>query len=60
MHHVQFGRSGLYVSRLSYGTWRLEKTTDDQVELLINEVIDSGINLLETCLAQGQARPRLF
>ena len=54
MNYVQFGRSGLYVSRIAFGTWKLQKTPADQVDGLINEALDAGINFIDTARGYGE------
>lgn len=59
MDYVQFGRSGLYVSRQAFGTWKMQKTPKDQVEPLINEVLDSGINLIDMARGYGEGQAEI-
>ncbi len=56
MDYVQFGRSGLYVSRLALGSWRMHRTPADEIEPLINEALDAGINLIDTARGYGEGR----
>ncbi len=56
MDHVQFGRSGLMVSRQAFGTWRLDRVDPDQVEPLINAALDAGINLIDTARGYGKGQ----
>ncbi len=53
MDYVQFGRSGLYVSRQVFGTWRLERTPEAEVAPLLNQALDAGINLLDAAIGYG-------
>jgi aryl-alcohol dehydrogenase-like predicted oxidoreductase len=52
----QFGRSGLYVSQMAFGTWELEKTAEVEMEPLINAALDAGINLIDTAPGYGKGR----
>ncbi len=56
MDYVQFGRSGLYVSRQAFGTWRLHRTPADEVEAQINRALDAGINLIDMARGYGEGR----
>lgn len=56
METVQLGRSGLYVSKQAFGTWKLQKTPRDQQERLINEALDAGINLIDTARNYGDGQ----
>jgi len=56
MDYLQFGRSGLYVSPLAFGSWRMHRTPQDRIEPLINEALDAGINLIDTARGYGEGR----
>jgi len=56
MDHVQFGRSGLWVSRVALGSWRMDRTPEDQVVPLIHEALDAGVNLIDTARGYGGGR----
>ena len=59
MDYVQFGRSGLYVSRQAFGTWRMQKTPKDEFEPLLNEVLDAGINLIDMATGYGEGQSEI-
>lgn len=56
MEYHQFGRSGLYVSRQAFGTWKFQKVAPDDAEPLINEALDAGINLIDMARGYGEGR----
>ena len=53
MQYTQLGRSGLYVSRLALGTWRLQRTPADERSALVNAALDDGINLIDMAPGYG-------
>lgn len=53
MNYVQFGRSGLYVSRQAFGTWKMQKTPTGEFEPLLNAALDAGINLVDMARGYG-------
>jgi aryl-alcohol dehydrogenase-like predicted oxidoreductase len=61
----QLGRTGLLVTTLGYGTMELRNeapsrdTSEEQAELLLNRVLDSGINFIDTSVDYGQAEERI-
>lgn len=54
MDYIQFGRSGLQVSRQAFGTWMIENTPKEDVGLLFREVFDAGINLVDAARGYGK------
>ena len=62
---TRFGRTGLEVSRLGYGTWEIEgkvkgnplsrPISQKQVSAVLNEALDSGVNLIDTADCYGRA-----
>ena len=42
------GRTGLKVTELAYGAMELKKVEESEAEKLLNTVLDSGINLIDT------------
>lgn len=60
MTYVQFGRSGLYVSRQAFGTWKLQKVAQDEVEPLIHKALDAGINLIDMARAYGEGMAEIL
>ena len=53
MEYRQFGRSGLYVSPLAFGTWRFDRADPDDRARLVNAALDAGVNLIDTAPAYG-------
>ncbi|GAA3713483.1 aldo/keto reductase [Nonomuraea antimicrobica] len=60
------GRTGLRVSRLGYGAMELrgpqawgKPTGDDQAQTLLNTVLDSGVNLIDTSPDYGDAEEHI-
>ena len=57
------GKTGLEVTRLGYGSmeirgsriWNGRDVTDDQVETILNAVLDSGINFIDTSNCYGKS-----
>jgi len=48
-----FGQTGLEVTELSYGAMELRKVEEPQADKLLNAVLDSGINLIDTAPDYG-------
>lgn len=48
MQKRRFGRTDLQVTELGYGAMELRKVDDGQAEQLLNGVLDSGINMIDT------------
>jgi len=48
-----FGQTGLEVTELSYGAMELRKVEKPQADKLLNAVLDSGINLIDTAPDYG-------
>ncbi|MGE5602777.1 MAG: aldo/keto reductase [Nitrososphaerales archaeon] len=61
------GRTGLEVTRLGYGAmevrgsriWEGRPVTDDQAEIILNAVLDSGINFIDTANDYGKSLDEL-
>ena len=61
------GRTGLSVSQLGYGTmglrgpktWGVRVVDDAVAEQILNQVLDSGINFLDTAPDYGLAEERI-
>ena len=54
MQYVNLGRSGIKVSRLSYGNWvNTKKDAQELSDKLIKVAFDSGINFFDTAEAYG-------
>ena len=57
------GRTGLQVTRLGFGAmeirglriWSGRPVTDDQAKIILNEVLDSGINFIDTANDYGRS-----
>ncbi len=50
-----FGLTGLWVTVLGFGAMHLndERTSEDDAGRLLNEVLDAGINLIDTARGYG-------
>jgi aryl-alcohol dehydrogenase-like predicted oxidoreductase len=48
-----FGETGMEVTTLGYGAMALRKVDDSQAERLLNEVLDGGINFIDTAPDYG-------
>ena len=63
----QFGRTGLEVSQLGYGsmglrgpkTWGVRVVSNDAADRLLNLVLNSGINLIDTAPDYGITEDRI-
>jgi aryl-alcohol dehydrogenase-like predicted oxidoreductase len=61
----QLGRTGLQVTALGYGSMELRgaprarDTTDAQAESILNAVLDSGINFIDTSIDYGVSEERI-
>src|ERR1700675_4348981 len=61
----QLGRTGLDVTILGYGAMELRGTppgsevSDDQAEKILNAVLDSGINYIDTSIDYGLSEERI-
>ncbi len=56
MDYRRFGRSGLYVSPLALGTWRLQRTPEAEIPGLIGAALDAGINLIDSAPNYGDGK----
>jgi aryl-alcohol dehydrogenase-like predicted oxidoreductase len=64
MEYTQFGRTGLRVSRISYGTWQFGgdwgRVDTDQWETgkaTVHRALELGINMFDTARAYGFGQP---
>ena len=61
----QLGRTGIQVTVLGYGAMELRgapvgrETTEEQAETILNAVLDSGINFIDTSIDYGVAEERI-
>ena len=61
----EFGRTGLQVTTLGYGAMELRGAprardiTERQAETILNEVLDSGINYIDTSIDYGLSEERI-
>src|SRR5262249_10636271 len=61
----QRGRTGLQGTRLGYGAVELRgaprarPTTDQQAEIILNAVLDAGINYIDTSIDYGVSEERI-
>ncbi len=54
------GRTGLEVTRLGYGAAHRRALTDDQIGNILNAVLDSGINFIDTANDYGNSEEAAF
>ncbi len=56
-----FGRTGLCVSRLGFGAMHIndERTSEEEAGRLLNEVLDLGVNLIDTARGYGLSEERI-
>lgn len=56
-----FGRTGLRVSRLGFGAMHIndERTSEEDAGRLLNEVLDLGVNLIDTARGYGLSEERI-
>jgi len=61
MEKRKFGNTGLEVSILGFGAMQVgsEKVDDEKAGNMLNEVLDLGINLIDTARAYGQSERRI-
>ncbi len=57
----EFGKTGLFVSPLGFGAGGIgdPSTSENQVETLLNTVLDSGINLIDSARSYGLSEERI-
>ena len=61
----EFGRTGLQVTALGYGAMELRGAprardiTEEQAETILNKVLDSGINYIDTSIDYGLSEERI-
>jgi aryl-alcohol dehydrogenase-like predicted oxidoreductase len=58
MHYRTFGKTGLEISEIGYGTWGVGKSgwtgaADEESRRALNAAIDRGLNFIDTALAYG-------
>lgn len=49
------GNTGLRVTRLGYGAAHRKPMNDDRIEAILNGVLDSGINFIDTAISYGNS-----
>lgn len=61
MQKREFGKTGLFVSPLGFGAGGIgdPSTSENQVETLLNTVLDSGINLIDSARSYGLSEERI-
>lgn len=67
MHYKTLGRTGLSVTQLGYGamglrgpkTWGVRSVSDADAEAFLHQVLDAGINLIDTSPDYGQCEERI-
>ena len=52
---MQFGNTGIQVTRLGYGALEIRYISEDEVNSLLNLVLDSGINFIDTAIDYGNS-----
>ena len=50
-----FGETGMEVTRLGYGAMELRQINDIDAEKILNSVLDSGINFIDTSIDYGES-----
>jgi aryl-alcohol dehydrogenase-like predicted oxidoreductase len=61
----ELGRTGLRVTMLGYGAMELRgaprarPTTEEQAEVILNAVLDAGINYIDTSIDYGVSEERI-
>lgn len=64
---MQFGRTGLEVTQLGYGsmgirgprTWGIRVVEDEEADAILNQVLDAGINFIDTAPDYGVSEERI-
>lgn len=61
MERRAFGQSGLWVTALGFGAMHLNdaRTSDADAARLLNQVLDAGINLIDTARGYGMSEERI-
>jgi aryl-alcohol dehydrogenase-like predicted oxidoreductase len=61
MKKREFGRTGLWISILGFGAMHIgdERTSEQDAGQLLNQVLDSGINLIDTARGYGLSEERI-
>jgi len=52
---MQFGNTGIEVTRLGYGALEIKHISENEVNNLLNLVLDSGINFIDTSIDYGNS-----
>ena len=52
---TEFGRTGIQVTRLGYGAMELRKIPENEADHILNLVLDSGINFIDTSIDYGES-----
>ena len=52
---MQFGNTGMQVTRLGYGALEISHISENEVNNLLNLVLDSGINFIDTSIDYGNS-----
>jgi len=52
---MQFGNTGMQVTRLGYGALEIRHISENEVNNLLNLVLDSGINFIDTSIDYGNS-----
>ena len=52
---TEFGNTGIDVTRLGFGAAGLRKITEDEANSLLNLILDSGINFIDTSIDYGES-----
>ena len=50
LEKMQFGDTGIQVTRLGYGALEIRHISENEVNNLLNLVLDSGINFIDTSI----------
>ena len=52
---TEFGKTGIQVTRLGYGAMELRKLPETHAQNILNLVLDSGINFIDTSIDYGES-----
>ena len=55
LQKTEFGKTGIQVTRLGFGAMELRSLPDKQAENILNLVLDSGINFIDTSIDYGES-----
>ena len=61
MEYREYGNSGLKVSVVGFGAGQIgnNSQSEKEIEILLNHVLDSGINLIDSARSYGLSEERI-